>query len=125
MQSKGEQMKVGVVAACLMLSVVQARADSMIWHIQNNTTHHLQVQFDSQTRAYFWPTQNTAWNLNKKKLGTYSIACNAGEYICYAAWSNPGNKVSWGKGSTGKNACTNCCYTCGPNPNTQVVTLHD
>jgi hypothetical protein len=116
-------MKVGVAAACLMLSATQVQAANLVWHIQNNTTHHLQIQFDSQTRTVWWPGQTTAWSLNKKKTGAYNLSCNAGEYICYAAWSSPGNKVNWGKGSTGKLGCSNCCYTCGAT--TELVTLHD
>ena len=118
-------MRAGVVAAaaCLMLMVAQAQAGDLIWHIRNNTSYQLQIKFDSQKRAYSWPGPNQAWDLNKKQVGSYNIACNAGEYICYAAWSNPGAKVSWGKGVTGKNGCQNCCYTCGVT--TQTITLHD
>jgi hypothetical protein len=116
-------MKFGLVAACLMLSIAQAQAASLVWHIKNNTTHHLQVKFDSQTRTWVWPTGTTAYILNKGKQGNFPITCNAGENICYAAWSSPGAKVNWGKGITGKNACSNCCYTCGAT--TEVITLHD
>jgi hypothetical protein len=116
-------MRFGMVVTCLLLSAAQAQAGDLVWHIKNNTSHHLQIKFDSTTRAYSWPGPNQAWDLNKGKQGNYNIACNAGEYICYAAWSSPGEKVSWGKGFTGTNGCTNCCYTCGAT--TEVITLHD
>ena len=87
----------------------------MEFHIKNSTGKAIQVRFYSQARVAIWPSATTGYDQNNKKSAAYSLNCNVGEKVCYAAWPKKQHDWSWGVGITGKNSCTACCYTCGAN----------
>jgi hypothetical protein len=97
---------------------------TLTFTLSNRTGVNLEVTFKSQNRDSWWPGNDQVYLLNNGQTGSYKLTCFGGEYICYGATS-PGFFASryWGSGSNHENACSNCCYVCGPNVQTGEIGL--
>jgi hypothetical protein len=112
----------------LMLAVLaaptNAAADDEEFTIKSMAENNVQVAFFSQDRHARWPAQGRAWNLNDYNDHKFNLSCVNGERICYGAWLTGNARTYWGVGADGKEACNNCCYTCG-GPDPRHITLRD
>jgi hypothetical protein len=108
-------MKIAVGIVCLIASLAQAHAEDIKFRILNSSPYDVQVRFYSKSRSASWPGANSAWNQNDHVVHDYNLTCNAGEEICYGAWSMPNHDDKWGVGDEGKLGCSNCCGKCGEN----------
>ena len=100
----------------------QAQSE-MTFRFQSEYKYKAQVKFFSEDRkGHVWPADNKAYNLNDSDTHSVKITCLGGEKICYGGWVTGNNKLYWGRGSDGKQACTTCCYKCNGGQ-TPVITL--
>ena len=85
---------------------------SMMIHLLN-----IHVKFYSQDRNVSWPGRGKVYPIRDYELHSYNLSCQAGEKICYGAWTHPfdNSKASeyiyWGVGRNNE-SCKNCCYIC-------------
>jgi hypothetical protein len=100
-----------VVIAGLVLLPAAARAE-MLFYFRNGTGSAVAVEVFSQDRQEVWPGGGQVWLFETGQKKTVPIACTPGEHICYGAWVNGNEKMSWGVGPDGAYACKNCCLIC-------------
>ena len=100
-----------VVLAGLVLSPAAARADMQIY-VRNGSGSAIAVEVFSQDRREVWPGGDQVWLFEAGQKKTVPVACEAGEHICYGAWVNGNDKMSWGVGPDGAYDCKGCCLVC-------------
>ncbi len=67
--------------------------------------------FDDSNRLVF-PGGTDSYRIQKDSADTFTIACVAGDRICFGLEGASG-KNTWGVGLLGDKACTGCCRICG------------
>jgi hypothetical protein len=100
-----------VLLAGLFLLPAAASAD-MLFYIRNGSENALAVEFFSQDRKEVWPGGDQVWLFEAGQKKTVPVACTPGEHICYGAWVNGNDKMSWGVGPDGAFDCKSCCLIC-------------
>ncbi len=53
--------------------------------------------------------QAAADKLERKSV---TIGCQEGENVCYGAWANGNDRISFGVGADDDQTCTDCCRVC-------------
>jgi hypothetical protein len=104
-------LALGILAAA-PLAPAAALADDMTFFMKNDTGGGIAVEFRSRDRDHRWPGGDQVYFLDTGERKSVGIACNAGEALCFAAWVNGNDAVSWGVGPDGDRACTSCCRIC-------------
>ncbi|MBA3447614.1 MAG: hypothetical protein H0T56_08380 [Pseudaminobacter sp.] len=99
------------VVALAGLSAV-AQADDVTFVINNGHPNAVRVELYSQDRDHVWPGGGEDYYLDDGEAKTMSLACEAGESICYGAWIDGDESTYWGVGPQNAQTCTDCCYTC-------------
>ena len=114
--------KLVLLAAVLVVSVfvsgaaeVQAQGSNAItFRVKSLHPNIVDLEFYSQSRrGHVWPGGGQVYTLRDSQSHHHDLACNAGEKVCYGAWVRGGGNTYWGAGRGGRQACTNCCRTCG------------
>ena len=100
------------ILAAILLAPAAALADDMVFYMKNGTGTAIAVELRSQVRDYLWPGGDQVYLLEKDEKKSVTIGCDAGEKICYAAWLNGNDQVTWGVGPDGDHVCTDCCRVC-------------
>jgi hypothetical protein len=90
---------------------VAAWADMQIY-IRNGSESAIAVEFFSQDRKQVWPGGDQVWLFEAGQKKTVPVDCTAGERICYGAWVNGNDRMSWGVGPDGDKDCQSCCLIC-------------
>jgi hypothetical protein len=112
-----------LTAAVLMPSA--ASADVMTWKLRSFSANAIEVAFYSQNRRNEWPGGGKVYVNRTYDTVSDPLTCIKGEKICYGAWLKGNAARYWGMGQGGKQACTECCYTCGGNTTTKVHNLNE
>jgi hypothetical protein len=113
---------VGLALFAALCATVEASADTMTWRFRNQSEEPLSAQLHSRARSFVWPDAKEAWRVPANGVFyDQPISCEAGEDVCYGAWSD-GKNLKWGLGPTGQDGCDSCCYRCGEG-NSATVTL--
>ncbi len=89
-----------------------AHAESQTWQVRSFHPKVVDVAFYSESRKAEWPGGGKVYTITNYNVQTYKLSCIAGEKVCYGAWVRNNDKRYWGRGHGGKQACTNCCFTC-------------
>jgi hypothetical protein len=101
----------GLVGGSLLQSS-ESLADTITWHVQNNHSDRVLLEFYSQNRKYAWPSNGKAYALYDRRIYRISLDCYPGEHICYGAWVRGDTKKYWGVGPKNRYRCNDCCYFC-------------
>jgi hypothetical protein len=98
--------------AALAGSATVAGADDVTFIMNNGHPNALRVELYSQDRDHVWPGGGEDYYLDDGESKEMSLACEAGESICYGAWIDGDENTYWGVGPNNAQTCDNCCYTC-------------
>lgn len=109
-----------MLAAAMLLLPVVAQADDMVFYMRNQTGADVVVELRSKDRDYLWPGGGSVYLLEGAERKSVTISCNSGEKLCYAAWLNGNDQVTWGVGPDGDKDCTDCCRVCVGSANETV-----
>jgi hypothetical protein len=90
-----------------------AAAEDMTWTITSEYQYKAQLEFYSQSRDIAWPGGGSVYTLNDYNAHRFTIACRAGEKVCYGAWATGDSSTYWGVGMDNKHNCKTCCAICG------------
>jgi hypothetical protein len=103
-----------VTAWCLALAPVSAMAEasSITFKMRSFSKYAVEVNFFSKSRNNVWPSSKTVYVIRNYDVASYKLSCLQGERICYGAVVKGNSKRYWGVSTTGKQGCSNCCYTC-------------
>lgn len=91
--------RVNYLTAALLLSTCftnTSKADSVTFHIKNDSAYRVQVEFYSQRLNRAWPGGGEAWVQYDGVTHEYNLSCIPGETICYGAWTMPNHTSFWG-----------------------------
>jgi hypothetical protein len=100
------------------------KGDTITFKIQSNYRYIVQLEFYSQSRKVAWPGGSKAYNIKDADVHDFTLNCRPGEKICYGAWVSGNQRLYWGAGMHGRQACTKCCYVCD-GQETPVITLNN
>lgn len=89
-----------------------AAADDMTFFMKNSHARAVVVELKSRSRDQVWPGGGKVYLLELGEKKSVTVACEAGERICYAAWVNGDAGQSWGIGPDDDRTCDTCCRTC-------------
>src|SRR5262245_11349346 len=78
-----------------------ALADDMTFYMRNETGGGIAVELRSRERNMLWPGNDQVYFLDTGERKSVGISCDAGENLCYAAWINGNDQVTWGVGPDG------------------------
>ena len=104
--------RIAISSAALLLAAAPAQADDMAFYMKNAHPRAVVVELHSQTRDHRWPGGDQVYLLEKGEKKSVPIACEAGETICYGAWLNGDDSVSFGVGPDNSRRCEDCCSIC-------------
>jgi hypothetical protein len=100
------------------IRILQAERDknnpTITFRLENNNFNNVDVVFYSfPGRNNVAPGVGRYYVINDRDIHSYRISCQAGEKICYGAWSEVGTMSHyWGIGRDGLQNCVDCCLTC-------------
>lgn len=98
-----------VLAAALFPAAALA---DMNFYVRNNGSSDIAFEFVSRESLTAWPGGDKVYFLEAHARKSVRIGCTAGEHICYAAWVNGNDQVSWGIGPDRNQPCETCCRVC-------------
>lgn len=98
--------------ALFLLAAAPAAAEEMQYFMQNAHPRAVVIELRSQQSDRRWPGDGKVYLLEKGEKKMVPVECTAGETICYGAWLNGNDRVSWGIGPDGDRSCTDCCVSC-------------
>lgn len=100
---------------------VSVRSDQLIAMVRSLDPKAVGLKFFSADRRRVWPTADRMYPLRDSKFHTFSLECTPGQKICYGAWREGADTISWGVGRAGNKGCSNCCMTCGSGPHKHTL----
>ena len=101
-----------VFAALYVCATLPANAEEVTFYITNAHPNAVELEFYSEDRTRVWPGNNEVYVLRDSARHQYTLRCNYGEHVCYAAWVSGNTDSYWGLGYAGRNSCTDCCQIC-------------
>ncbi|HEY4192457.1 MAG TPA: hypothetical protein VGM46_07400 [Mesorhizobium sp.] len=98
-------------------------AAEMNFYMKNQQDRGVAVELFSQSRSKVWPGGDKVYFLDSREKKSVPVTCEEGERICYGAWVNGDDTISFGVGpDNDKPPCEYCCFTCAPK-STQVISI--
>jgi hypothetical protein len=109
--SSGLSMPMASQPGSVVVSETEAKTPVSEVSVRTNcdADETLELQFSNTDRTAFWPGKGDRYVLNGP--ARFSLACAAGEYLCYGA-KTQGGGYAWGLDELGGGGCTNCCFAC-------------
>jgi hypothetical protein len=87
-----------------------AAQEGMTFYIRNSSARAVVVELHGPQRT--WPGDGEVYLIEPKARKSQMIDCAEGENICYGAWLNGNDRVTWGVGPDNDIACEDCCSIC-------------
>jgi hypothetical protein len=115
------QRLVLLLTLALVSSAARAESTTMSWLMTNAHPRAVVVELVSQSRDHRWPGSGQVYLIELGERKSVPIECEGGEKICYAAWVNGNDRVSWGIGPDGTGACEDCCSLCATSATQEIV----
>jgi len=101
-----------LLLALLAIAWPAVASADMLFYVKNGTRNALAVEVFSQDRDHAWPGGDQVWLFEPGQKKTVPISCTSGERVCYGAWVNGNDRISWGVGPDGDKDCKGCCLVC-------------
>jgi hypothetical protein len=99
------------LAAAVLAQPLPALAqEGMTFYIRNSSSRAVVVELHGPQRT--WPGDGQVYVIEPKARKSQMIDCEEGESICYGAWLNGNDRVTWGVGPDKDIACEDCCSIC-------------
>jgi len=105
----------------LIASVVHAEDQVMNMFMKNTNGRAVVIELFSQTRDMRWPGNDKVYLLEPAEQKSAPITCEGGERICYGAWLNGNDSVTWGVGPDDDQACDDCCSLCAGSATVDII----
>ncbi|MGB6118561.1 MAG: hypothetical protein WBF87_10095 [Mesorhizobium sp.] len=105
-----------VLLALLMLPLLAPApawsADGMTMYMRNQRDRDIVVEFRGRQSGTVWPGRGQVYALEPKQRKSVTIGCADGEQVCYGAWVNGNDRISFGVGPDDDKVCEDCCRIC-------------
>lgn len=99
--------------AALVALAMPAFADGgMTFYMKNETRRAMVVELHGQETGRAWPGDGQVYLLEPGEKKSILIDCEEGENICYGAWVNGDDRISYGVGADNDRECRDCCSVC-------------
>ena len=95
-----------------VLPAPAAAADGMTFYIRNHSTRAVALEFHVQGSPKVWPGDDEVYLIEPTMKKSQMIDCAQGENICYGAWLNGNDRITWGVGPDNDKPCEDCCAVC-------------
>ena len=82
----------------------------MTFYMKNDTPRAMVLELHGDSQV--WPGEGRVYLLEPGERKSQLIDCREGENICYGAWVNGDDRISYGVGPDGDRACRSCCFVC-------------
>jgi len=110
-------------AIIALVLATPVHAADMNVYIKNQQDRGVAVELSSRDREAVWPGGDKVYFLDAREKKSVPISCEAGERICYGAWVNGDDRMSFGVGpDRDQPPCEYCCFLC-VEKSTQVVSV--
>lgn len=110
-----------ILAAAFVLSLSPAFGADLTFFMKNVDRHAVVVEFSSPAHGTRWPGDGQVYLLEKGEKKSVTIDCEEGDRICYGAWVNGDDKISWGVGPDNDRFCDTCCRVCAHEKTEPIV----
>lgn len=110
-----------VAFAAVALPAPAFAEDGMTFYIRNQHPRAVVLELHGQSRV--WPGDGQVYVVDGTSRKSVMIDCTEGENICYGAWVNGNDRITWGVGPDNNVACEDCCSICVAKTTTQVDIL--
>lgn len=104
------------IAAALIglaaLAPVSAAEKGMTMFLRNQQPHAVVLEFRGRQSRAVWPGNGKVYLLDKEQRKSVTIGCTPGENVCYGAWANGNDRISFGVGPDDDSTCADCCRVC-------------
>lgn len=94
------------------LAPVSAAEKGMTMFLRNQQSHAVVIEFHGRKTNTVWPGEGKIYLLDKLERKSVTIGCQEGENVCYGAWANGNDRISFGVGADDDQTCTDCCRVC-------------
>jgi hypothetical protein len=91
---------------------VSAAEKGMTMFLRNQQSHAVVIEFHGRKTGTVWPGDGQIYLLDKLERKSVTIGCQEGENVCYGAWANGDDSISFGVGPDDDKTCTECCRIC-------------
>jgi hypothetical protein len=106
-------IRFAIIALVLAVFSGSATAADMHFYMKNRQDHGVAVELFSQDRDKVWPGDDKVYFLDAREKKAVPVTCEAGERICYGAWINGNDRISFGVGpDNDQPPCQYCCFLC-------------
>lgn len=112
------KLAIAAFAAAIALPAPAFAEDGMTFYIRNQNPQGVVLELHGQNRA--WPGNGQVYAIDGKSRKSVTIECAEGENICYGAWINGNDRITWGVGPDNNRDCQDCCSICVSKTTTQV-----
>jgi hypothetical protein len=102
--------------------VPTAALADMNFYVRNNRADDIAFEFVSRESQTVWPGGDKAYFLEARARKSVRLDCTEGENICYGAWVNGNDQISFGIGPDRDKPCETCCHVCAEE-GTQTVDI--
>jgi hypothetical protein len=93
-----------------LLTAGATHAAEMGYVLQNEHSRSVAIELHGKDQT--WPGGDQVYLLDPGDIKEVTISCTPGERICYGAWINGNDRISFGVGPDNNRTCHNCCSIC-------------
>jgi len=102
-----------LVAAALAIIASPASAEGeMTYYLKNDTRRAMVLELHGRESGRVWPGKGRVYLLEPGERKSVQVDCRIGEDVCYGAWVNGNDRISYGVGPDDARRCSNCCSVC-------------
>lgn len=108
----------------VFLAVQPARAETMSFYVTNPHGFDVALELYGERPGRVWPGDGKVYLIEKGMKKSIPVECDGGERICWGAWRNGNDAISYGAGPDKAFECARCCYICATS-STEAIVLGD
>jgi hypothetical protein len=82
------------------------------FYLRNQTNRVMVLELHGRESGRAWPGSNQVYMLEPGEKKSVLIDCEQGENICWGAWVNGNDRISFGVGPDDNRECRSCCSIC-------------
>lgn len=102
-----------LAVAAFLGAALPAFADGgMTFYVRNETQRAMVMELHGRETGRAWPGKGEVYLLEPGERKSVLIDCQEGESVCYGAWVNGNDRISYGVGPDNHSACRDCCSVC-------------
>jgi len=110
-----------VLVVASVLAAPARAEETMSFYVSNQQDFDVALELYGERPGRVWPGGGQVYLIERGMKKSIPIQCEGGERICWGAWRNGDDRISFGAGPDKVLDCERCCYLCSTTSTERIV----